>query len=206
MENKNVGSSDDLVSELLKSVLGDLKTLKVSVSKLVSQDELSELAKTVTSLEKRLTTEPPTTPAVTELVQVREELTQLKHLARQRPEYIMSQYVRYGGYMFGLMVILVAGLTWFALDLKGERDRFRAAYWTADWRVRYIKQQDPVFYNYIEGLFAKDPSGVSNWVVEQEQADEKRALAAQAAEQAKALSDQANQLKGKPRLKGKKKW
>lgn len=205
MENKNLGSSDDLVSELLGGVLSDIKMLKTSVSKLVSKEDLSELAKTVTSLEKRLTTAPPTTPAVTELTQVREELTQLKHLVRQRPDYRMSQYVRYGGYMFGLMVVLVAGLTWFALDLKGERDRFRAAYWTADWRVRYLKQQDPAFYSYIEGLFAKDPSGVSNWVIEQEQADEKRALAAQAAEQAKALSDQANQLEGKPRVKGKKK-
>ena len=156
-------------------------------------------------MEKQLTSAPPAPVAVSELAQVREELSQVKQLIRQRPDYTMSQYVRYGGYMFGLMVVLVAGLTWLALDWKGERDQFRAAYWTADWRVRYLKQQDPNFYSYIEGLFAKDPAGVSKWVVEQEQADEKRALAAQAAEQAKALSDQANQLEGKPRIKGKKK-
>ncbi|RZJ86944.1 MAG: hypothetical protein EOO60_12805 [Hymenobacter sp.] len=205
MENKKVESSDDLVSELLKSVLTELKTLTVSVKALASKDESSAIAEAVASLEKRLTTAPPAAPGVDELVQIRDELTQLKQLIRQRPDYIMSQYVRYGGYMFGVMVILVAGLTWFALDWKGERDRFRADYWAADWRVRYVKQQDPTFYNYIEGLFAKDPAGVSQWVVEQEQADEKRAQAAQAAEQAKALSDQANQLEGKPRVNGKKK-
>jgi hypothetical protein len=205
MENKKVQSSDDLVSELLKSVLTELKTLTVSVKALASKDESSAIVEAVAALEKRLTTAPPVAPGGTELVQIRDELTQLKQLIRQRPDYIMSQYVRYGAYTFGLMVMLVAGLTWLTLDLKGERDRFRAAYWTADWRVRYIKQQDPVFYNYVEGLFAKDPSGVSKWVVEQEQADEKRALAAQAAEQAKALSDQANQLEGKLRVKGKKK-
>jgi hypothetical protein len=205
MEDKKVQPSSDLVGELLDGVLSDVKKLTESVSKLASKDDLNKLAKAVTSLEKQLTTAPPTTPAVNELAQVQEEFSQVKQLIRQRPDYTMSQYVRYGGYMFGLMVVLVAGLTWLALDWKGERDRFRAAYWTADWRVRYLKQQDPNFYNYIEGLFTKDAAGVSKWVVEQEQADEKRALAAQAAEQAKALSDQANQLEGKPRVKGKKK-
>jgi BMFP domain-containing protein YqiC len=205
MENKKTPPSGDLVGELLEGILSDVKKLTVSVSKLASEDDLDKLAKTVSSLENRLTTAPPATPAVSELAQVREELSQVKQLIRQRPDYTMSQYVRYGGYMFGLMVVLVAGLTWLALDWKGERDQFRAAYWTADWRVRYLKQQDPNFYSYIEGLFAKDPAGVSKWVVEQEQADEKRSLAAQAAEQAKALSDQANQLEGKPRVKGKKK-
>jgi hypothetical protein len=205
MENKKTPPSGDLVGELLEGILTDVKKLTASIPKLASKDDLSELAKTVSSLENRLTSAPPAPVAVSELAQVREELSQVKQLIRQRPDYTMSQYVRYGGYMFGLMVVLVAGLSWLALDWKGERDQFRAAYWTADWRVRYLKQQDPNFYSYIEGLFAKDPAGVSKWVVEQEQADEKRELARKAAEQAKALSDQANQLEGKPRVKGKKK-
>ena len=205
MENKKTPPSGDLVGELLEGILTDVEKLTASVSKLASEDDLDKLAKAVSSLEKQLTSAPPAPVAVGELAQVREELSQVKQLIRQRPDYTMSQYVRYGGYMFGLMVVLVAGLSWLALDWKGERDQFRAAYWTADWRVRYLKQQDPNFYSYIEGLFTKDPAGVSKWIVEQEQADEKRALAAQAAEQAKALSDQANQLEGKPRIKGKKK-
>jgi len=205
MENKKTPPSGDLVGELLEGILSDVEKLTASISKLASKDDLSELAKAVASLEKQLASSPPTPVAVDELAQVRADLSQVKQLIRQRPDYTMSQYVRYGGYMFGLMVVLVAGLSWLALDWKGERDQFRAAYWTADWRVRYLKQQDPNFYSYIEGLFAKDPAGVSKWVVEQEKADEKRALAAQAAEQAKALSDQANQLEGKPRVKGKKK-
>lgn len=205
MEKKKAQSSDELVSELLQGVLDDIKGLKQSVSQLATKDkpdygeELKTLARAVESLKQQ------PGPASGESNQISERFSRLEQLIRQKPDYKVSQYVRYGGYVFGLMVMLVAGLTWLALDWKGERDRFRDAYWTADWRVRYIKQQDPAFYSYIEGLFAKDPAGVSKWVVEQEQADEKRALAAQAAEQAKALSDQANQLEGKPRVKGKKK-
>ncbi|WP_020603178.1 hypothetical protein [Spirosoma spitsbergense] len=205
METKKAQSSDDLVSELLQGVLDDIKGLKQSVSQLATNDapdygeELKTLARAVESLKQQ------PGPASSESNQLSERFSQLEQLIRQKPDYKVSQYVRYGGYVFGLMVMLVAGLTWLALDWKGERDRFRDAYWTADWRVRYLKQQDPNFYNYIEGLFTKDPAGVGQWVVEQEQADEKRALAAQAAEQAKALSDQANQLERKPRVKGKKK-
>ena len=201
METKKVQASDDLVGELLQGVLDEMKTLKESMSKLASKEQVE---KALDLLEKRLTTV-SSTPAEDTITPVKEEFKQLRQLIRQRPEYTMSQYVRYGGYMFGLMVMLVAGLSWLTLDWKGERDRFREAYWTADWRVRFVKQQDPGFYGYIEGQFSKDPAGVSKWIVEQEQADEKRALAAQAAEQAKALAEQANQLEGKGRVKSKKK-
>jgi len=196
-----------LISELLEALSKDVKTLHARVEKLPTQPptdyktSIEELTKAVQELRNGSKQAPP----AVDFSPITGRLDRLEQIGRQRPEYRMSQYVRYGGYAFGLMVVLVAGLTWLALDWKGERDQFRAAYWTADWRVRYLKQQDPNFYSYIEGLFAKDPAGVSKWVVEQEQADEKRALAAQAAEQAKALSDQANQLEGKPRVKGKKK-
>lgn len=202
MKNEKAPVSEELVGELLQGVLDEMKTLKASMGKVASEEALTAVAKMVSSLEEKVNRAPSTAPAATEYTKLVEEL---KQLLRQRPEYKLSQYVRYGGYMFGLMVVLVAGLTWLALDWKGERDRFREAYWTADWRVRYVKQQDPGFYSYIEGLFSKDPAGVSKWVVEQEQADEKRALASQAAEQAKALAEQANQLEGRGRVKTKKK-
>lgn len=205
MEKKKVQSNDELVSELLQGVLDDIKGLKQSVNQLATKDEpdyeeeLKRLARAVESLKQQ------SSPASGESNQISERFSRLEQLIRQKPDYKVSQYVRYGGYVFGLMVMLVAGLTWLALDWKGERDRFREAYWTADWRVRYVKQADPTFYSHVEGVFTKDPAGVSKWIVEQEQADEKRALAIQAAEQAKALSRQANELEGKAMTKGKKK-
>ena len=105
--------------------------------------------------------------------------------------------------VFGLMIVLVVGLTWLALDWKGERDEFRSAYWQADWRVRYTKQANPDYYSFMEAQF-KD-TAIYKWIGEQEEADQKRALAREAAEQAKALSRQANELEGKEMTKGKKK-
>ena len=117
----------------------------------------------------------------------------------------ISQYVRYGGYVFGLMVVLLVVATWLALDWKGERDRYQQAYARDNWRVRYTEQANPDYYAYMEGIFSKEPAKVHQWVEEQEQADQKRALAKEAVGQAKALSEQANQLEGKARTKGKKK-
>jgi heme/copper-type cytochrome/quinol oxidase subunit 2 len=57
----------------------------------------------------------------------------------------------------------------------------------------------------MEGVYTKDPNSFKKWTAEQEQADQKRELAREAAAQAKALSDQANRLEGKPAMKGKKK-
>ena len=114
----------------------------------------------------------------------------------------MSQYVQYGAYAFGLMVILLATSVWFALRWRSERDEFAQAYTQDNWRVRYTKQAYPDYYSFMEGKFKE--GGVTQWILEQEEADQKRALAREAAEQAKALSDQANRLEGKPVTKGKK--
>jgi len=103
------------------------------------------------------------------------------------------------------MVVLLVVATWLALDWKGERDRYQQAYARDNWRVRYTEQANPDYYAYMEGIFSKEPAKVHQWVEEQEQADQKRALAKEAVGQAKALSEQANQLEGKARTKGKKK-
>lgn len=203
METKKAQSSDDLVGELLEGVLSEIKKIEQSVSKLADKDELSRLAQAVASLETQLITANSTRATVDGNAPVLEQLQDLKRLVRQRPEYKLSQYVRYGGYVFGLMVVLVAGLSWLALDWKGERDQFQAAYWQADWRVRYTKQANPDYYSFMEAQF-KD-AGVYTWIGEQEEADQKRELAREAAEQAKALSRQANELEGKELTKRKKK-
>lgn len=196
-----------LIAELLKTINKDLETLKTRVSELPAkppvdyQAHIEGLTKAVSSLQNGSTPVPP----VVDLSGITTRLDRMEQQSRQRPEYKMSQYVQYGSYAFGLMVVLLVAATWLALDWKGERDRYEQAHAHDNWRVRYTEQANPDYYAYMEGVFRKEPAKVYQWVEEQEQADQKRALAAQAAEQAKALSDQANQLEGKPRVKGKKK-
>ena len=106
----------------------------------------------------------------------------------------MSQYVQYGAYAFGLMVILLATSVWYALSWRSERDELARAYGQQNWRVRYTKQANPDYYSFMEGQF-KD-NHVYQWVAEQEEADQKRALAREAAERSVAHA----RLAGKERL------
>lgn len=132
-----------------------------------------------------------------DLSPVTARLDRIDYQSRQRPEYKMSQYVQYGAYAFGLMVVLVIGLIWYGLSWKRERDDYARSYNVADWRLRYLKQADPEYYQVIQGKFNQDANGTGRWIEEQEQADQKREAARQAAEQAAALTKQANQLEGK---------
>lgn len=115
----------------------------------------------------------------------------------------MSQYLQVGAYGFGVMVILLATASWLALDWRSERDKYMEAFAADNWRVRYTKQADPGYYSFMETKF-KD-QGIYQWISEQEEADQKRELAREAAEQAKSLSRQANELERKEMTKGKKK-
>lgn len=196
---------NELVGELLQGLTQDISRLQQSVNQLGRQvppdyrASIEALTQAVEVLQKRsLATSGPSDQRA-----VLEQLAALEQSVRQRPEYRLSQYVRYGGYVFGLMVVLVITLTWFGLSWKRERDEYEQAYWDASWRVRYTKQANADFYNYMEGVFAKEGAAVLKWTQDQEQAAEKRELARQAAEQAKAMNAQADELEGK--TKGKKK-
>jgi len=194
-----------LITELLTELVKDVAALKIRVDKLPTQSptdyrtSIEGLTEAVQETQKKFKQD----PVAIDLNTITTQLDRIELVSRQRPEYTLSQYVRYGGYVFGLMIVLVVGLTWLALDWKEERDEFRAAYWQADWRIRYTKQANPDYYHFMEAQF-KD-NGVYTWIGEQEEADQKRALAREAAEQAKALSRQANELEGKEMTKGKKK-
>ncbi|MBC3789319.1 hypothetical protein [Spirosoma utsteinense] len=194
-----------LISELLAVLAKDVAALKARVDKLPTQSPTDYRASIdgLTEAVQETQKQSKQAPVAIDLSTITTRLDRIEQISRQRPEYTMSQYVRYGGYVFGLMIVLVVGLTWLALDWKGERDEFRAAYWQADWRVRYTRQANPDYYNFMEAQF-KD-NGIYTWIGEQEEADQKRALAREAAEQAKALSRQANELEGKEMTKGKKK-
>lgn len=199
--------NSELISELLEALTSDVKTLKAQVGKLPTQaptdykTSIEGLTKVVQELQNGSKQAPP----VVDLSAITARLDRIEQVSRQRPEYKMSQYVQYGAYAFGLMVILLATSIWYAHTWRSERDEYAQAYTQDNWRVRYTKQVNPEYYSYMEGVYTKDPGLFMKWTAEQEQADQKRELAREAAAQAKALSDQANRLEGKPTTKGKKK-
>ncbi|GAB3743699.1 hypothetical protein [Spirosoma lituiforme] len=195
----------ELVGELLEGLTKDVRALQTKVGQLPTatppdyRESIHALARSVQELQGKAQTQAP----AIDLSPVLSRLERIEQQIRQRPEYTMSQYVRYGAYAFGLIVMLLVGVTWLALSWRSEREDYAQAYAHDNWRVRYTKQADPDYYNFMEAKF-KEP-GLTQWVVEQEAADEKRELAREAAEQAKSLTQQANQLEGKSTTKGKKK-
>ena len=197
-----------LITELLKGLTNDIDTLKTRVGKLPTQApadygaSIAGLTKAVQELQTQVK-QAPAAPAVVDFSPITTRLDQLGQASRQRPEYQMSQYVQYGAYAFGLMVVLLVTSVWFALSWRSERDKYLEAFWADNWRVRYTKQADPAYYSFMEAKF-KD-GAIYQWISEQEEADQKRELAREAAEQAKALSRQANELEGNEMGKGKKK-
>lgn len=198
---------NELIGELLQGLINDVKKLQLKLDKLPNQSALDyrasidELTKAVQSLQNQSKQTPP----AIDLTLITSRLDRLEQNYRRSPERKMSQYLQVGAYGFELMVILLATVTWQAWSLRSERDKYLEAFTRDNWRVRYTKQVNPEYYSYMEGVYAKDAAALMKWTLEQEQADEKRELARQAAEQAKALSDQANRLEGKSTTKGKKK-
>jgi hypothetical protein len=194
-----------LITELLAGLAKDINALKSRVEKLPTQPpadygaSIAGLTKAVQELQSQV----KPAPAAVDLSGITMRLDRMEQQSRQRPDYKMSRYVQYGAYSFGLMVVLLVAMTWFALRWRSERDEYAQAYTQDNWRVRYTKQANPDYYSYMEAQF-KD-TAIYKWIGEQEEADQKRELAREAAEQAKALSRQANELEGKEMTKGKKK-
>ena len=126
---------------------------------------------------------------------IQAQLDRIEQQGYQRPDYKMSRYVQYGLYSYGLMAILLGLMSYYGWSWRGERDEYQQAYEHDNWRVRYTEQANADYFAYMEAKF-KDEPDVYKWIIAQEQADQKRELARKAAEQAKALSDQANRLEG----------
>jgi hypothetical protein len=199
--------NSELISELLEALTNDVKTLQAQVDKLPTQapTDYKTSIEGLTKAVQELQTGSKQAPPAMDLSAITARLDRIEQVSRQRPEYKMSQYVQYGAYAFGLMIILLVTSVWYAHTWRSERDQYAQAYTQDNWRVRYTKQVNPEYYSYMEGAYTKDPDSFKKWTAEQEQADQKRELAREAAAQAKALSDQANRLEGKPTTKGKKK-
>ena len=191
--------TSELVGELLQALTNDVQALRKKVDTLptgLPPDYGARLADLTTAVQA-LTNGPPQAAVDPDQRAITARFDRLEQLVRQRPEYTMSRYVQYGGYAFGVLVVLLVVSVWYALSWRSERQDYAQAYTQDHWRVRYTQQANPAYYSFMEGKLANDP-GVYHWIAEQEQADEKRELAQKASRQAKALSDQANQLeKGK---------
>ncbi len=131
------------------------------------------------------------------LTGIMSQLHSIEQTIQYKTEYRLSRYVKFGGYSYAVMVLALAGLGWYALDLKKDRDYFETSYYKADWRVRYVRQADPELFAYMEAVISKDAPKLTKWILAQEEADEKREMAREAVEDAKALTEQANKLEGK---------
>ena len=199
-------NQDELISELLQALTNDVQRLQKQVAKLPTQPpadyraSIEKLAQAVQEL--RQTPKPVAAAAAVDLSAITAQLTRMENQIRQRPEFKMTLYTQIAAVAFGLMVAGLVAMTWFGLNWKEDRDSYQQAYWEADWRVRYIKQARPEFYNYMQARFAKEPAAVNRWIEEQEQIDATKAAAQKASEQAKALADQAKRLEDGATTKG----
>ncbi|RZK45108.1 MAG: hypothetical protein EOO61_01210 [Hymenobacter sp.] len=196
-------NKDELVGELLQSLIDEVKTLQTKLGKLPTETppdhraSIDALTKAVQGLQAQ---SKQTAPGI-DLTPISSRLDRLEQAHRQSPERKMSQYLQVGAYGFGLMVVLLMTVTWQAWSLRRERSEFEVS----DWKWRNLRQVDPVYVRKIDSTYAvssqvnegKDLADFHQWIIQQEQADVTREAAHQAAEQAKAMNAQADQLERK---------
>lgn len=200
-----------LITELLAGLAKDINALKSRVEKLPTQPpadygaSIAGLTKAVQDLQKGS----KQTPTAIDLSAITSRLDRIEQLSRQHPDRKASQYVQVGALASGLMMVLLGIVTWLALSWRSERNEFEVS----DWKWRNLRQVDPVYVRNIDSTYAvsgqvndgKDLADFHQWIIQQEQADATREAAHQAAEQAKAMNAQADQLEQKTLTKGKKK-
>lgn len=210
----------DLLAELMQGLTNDVAKLTRLIERQaqpvtaeVLDPALESITQALSGLQGQVkhlaSLSPPSAapPAPTlDLTGLERQVGALRQEVREKPDYQVSQYVRYGGLFVVLALVSLVAMTWFGLSWRSERDNYASAYTAADWRLRYTKQANVAYHHYMEDVFAKDKDGaVYTWIVTQEQADQKREQAQEAAEQAKAMNAQADRLEGKAGTKGKKK-
>lgn len=186
---------DELLAELLQALTNDVQELKKRIAKLPIQgaaDHRAEIERLTQAVKQS-----GQQSGKVDLAGVTSQLHSIEQTIRHKTEYRLSRYVKFGGYSYAVMVLALAGLAWYALDLKKDHDYYEKVYRQADWRVRYVRQADPKLLAYMEAAISKDAPKLTQWILEQEEADEKREMAREAAEDAKALTEQANKLEGK---------
>ncbi|SFF34020.1 hypothetical protein [Spirosoma endophyticum] len=201
--------TNELVGELLQSLIEEVKKLETKLDKLPNQTppdyraSIDALTKAVQGLQDQAKS---TAPGI-DLSPLTSRLDRLEQAHRQSPERKMSQYLQVGAYGFGLMVVLLVTVTWQAWSLRRERSEFEVS----DWKWRNLRQVDPIYVRKIDSTYTvssqvnegKELADFQQWIIQQEQADATRVAAQKAAEQAKAMNAQADQLEGKASTKKK---
>lgn len=193
---------NELIGELLQALTNDVQELKTWTKKQPSTSpdyttQLQQLNGNLDRLRQQMTT-PASSPApVVDLNPLRTQLDRIEDRIQKSPEYRAGEWVKWGALATGVMAVLLAITTILAYQWKTERDEWEASSHWATWRLRYTKQVDPQFYNFVESKFAKDAQQTGIWIEQQEQADAKREAARRAQEQAAAMNAQADKLEGK---------
>lgn len=204
--------NSELIAELLQAVNDDVQALKKWSQKVPNtpppdyRPVIEKLVLTVRELQAKVEGSAAAVPLPTQVntSAISDQLNRIERSIQHRPDYKMSQYVQYGAYAFGIMVLLLVGMTWAALTWKADRDKFEVS----DWKWRAVRQEAPKYADKWDGIFSTDSTATDaqQWTVQQEQADATRKAAQEAAAQAAAMNAQADQLEGRGgETKGKKK-
>ena len=195
----------ELITELLQALTNDVDGLKKwakQVPTTPAPDYGAKLDRLTSAIDQLRQQSKTPAPAVIDTGAISTQLARIEQRIQKSPEYRAGQYVRWGAYASGLMVVLLMSMTGLALKWKVERDKFEVS----DWKWRAVRQEQNQYGTKLDGMFATDSTAQRSqqWILEQEQADATREAARQAAEQAATMNAQADKLEGKKKPIGKK--
>jgi hypothetical protein len=130
-----------------------------------------------------------------ESTQILGELQAIRQDIRKSPANRISKVVQYGTGLLLVSVLTTGVLAYYATKWRDERDAFEVS----DWKWRVMRQVNAEYATKLDGVFASDSVSEPNkvWIIQQEQADATREAARRAAEQAKVMNAQADELEGK---------
>lgn len=190
--------NNELILELLQAINTDTQELRDRSRQKPTAEKapdygpkLNQIAESVEKLRQQPQTSPPP-----QAVDTSADLKRIEQAIIQRPEYRMSQYMKYVAGSFGLMVALLVASVWFGLNWRSERDAFEVS----DWKWRAVRQGMPEYATKMDNSWGDDSTGIRNrkWVLDQEQADATRLAAQKAAQRATEMNASADKLEGKP--------
>lgn len=195
----------ELITELLQALTNDVDGLKKwakQVPTTPAPDHQANLDQLTTAIEQLRQQNKTSAPALIDTGAINAQLARIEQRIQKSPEYRAGQYVKWGAYASGLMVVLLMSMTGLALKWKVERDKFEVS----DWKWRAVSQEQGQYGTKLDGMFATDSTAQRSqqWILEQEQADATREAAQKAQAKAAAMNAQADKLEGKKRPIGKK--
>jgi hypothetical protein len=123
------------------------------------------------------------------------ELRAIRQEILKSPANRINKAVQYGTGLLVVSLLTTGLLAYYATKWKNERDAFEVS----DWKWRAVRQDGEDYSIRMDNAFNSDSAGESykKRIVEMEQADATREAARRAAEQAKAMNAQADELEGK---------